>query len=95
MAAAVQTSTPIAEITGNSFILLAVLVILVFATAYGLYSRQGSGINQHPTADSQDPVLGDQTKTHGKGKDTEEDEDELATGIDQTEGSAMDQRGTQ
>lgn len=80
-----------AEISGNSYIVLAVLVAMTFAIAYGLYSRQGSGINQHPVADSQDPVLGDQTKNRGK----DEKEDELATGIDQTEGSAMDQRGTQ
>lgn len=84
-------SVIIAEASGNSFILLGVLVIMVFAIAYGLYSRQGSGINQHPVADSQDPVLGDQTKNKGK----DEKENELATGIDQTEGSAMDQRGTQ
>ena len=83
-------SLPAAEITGNSFILLGVLVALVFAIAYGLYTRQGSGINQHPVADSKDPVLGDETR--GKGED--EKEDESATGIDQTEGSAMDQRGT-
>jgi hypothetical protein len=81
----------IAEITGNSFILLGVMVAMVFATAYGLFTRQGSGINQHPVADSIDPVLGDQTKNKGK----DEHENPLATSIDQTEGSAMDQRGTQ
>lgn len=80
----------IAEITGYSFILLGVLVILVFAIAYGLFTRQGSGINKHPVGDSQDPVLGDQTK----GKDDEEEEDERA-GVDLSEGSAMDQRGVQ
>ena len=81
----------LAEITSNSYILLGVLVVVVFAIAYGLFTRQGSGINQHPVADSQDPVLGDQTKNKGK----DEHEDEQATGIDQTEGSPMDQRGTQ
>lgn len=79
-----------AAISGNSYILLGVLVLLVFGVAYGLFTRQGSGINQHPVADSQDPVLGDQTKSKGK----DEHENEQATGIDQTEGSAMDQRGT-
>lgn len=82
---------PLAEISGNSYILLGVLILMVFGIAYGLYTRQGSGINQHPTKDSQDPVLGDQTKSKGE----DEHEDESATGIDQTEGSAMDQRGTQ
>ena len=89
--ATAQFSPAIAEITGNSFILLGVLVIIVFAIAYGLFTRQGSGINQHPVADSNDPVLGDQTKNKGE----DEHENEQATGIDQTEGSAMDQRGTQ
>ena len=84
-------SLPTAEISGNSFILLGVLVALVFAIAYGLFTRQGSGINQHPVADSQDPVLGDQGEGKGKGED--EHENEAATSIDQTEGSAMAQRG--
>ena len=64
---------------------------MVFGIAYGLFTRQGSGINQHPVADSHDPVLGDPSKSKGKG----EHENELATGIDQTEGSVMDQRGVQ
>lgn len=86
-----QPLSMIVAVSGNSFILLGVLVVLVFAIAYGLYSRQGSGINQHPVPDSEDPVLGDETR----GKDEDEREDELATGIDQTEGSTMDQRGTE
>lgn len=86
-----QYSPALAEITGNSFILLGVLIILVFAIAYGLFTRQGSGINQHPVADSKNPVLGDQTKNKGK----DEHENEQASAIDQTEGSPMDQRGTE
>ena len=81
----------IGEVSGNSFMLLGVMVVMVFAIGYGLFTRQGSGINQHPVADSIDPVLGDQTKSKGKN----EHENEAATSIDQTEGSAMDQRGTQ
>lgn len=81
----------VAEISGNSLIVLAVLVILVFAIAYALYTRQGSGINQHPVADSRDPVLGDQTKDKGE----DEHENEQAAVIDQTESAEMDQRGTQ
>lgn len=80
----------VGEISGNSYILLAVLVVLVFGVAYGLFTRQGSGVNQHPVADSKDPVLGDQTKNKGE----DEHENEQATAIDQTEGSPMDQRGT-
>lgn len=72
------------------FIVIIVLAALVAAIAYGLFTRQGSGVNQHPVADSQDPVLGDQTKNKGK----DEHEDEEATFVDKTEGSAMDQHGT-
>ena len=39
---------PIAEITGNSLILLAVLIILVPAVAYGLFTVRGSGISKTP-----------------------------------------------
>lgn len=35
--------------TGNSFILLGVLVMLVFAVAYGLFNTRGSGISRTPT----------------------------------------------
>lgn len=80
----------IAEVSGNSFVLLAVLVLMVFGIAYGLYTRQGSGINKHPSPDSRDPVLGDPSKAD----DDDEPEDERA-GVDQSEGSPMDQRGVQ
>ncbi len=76
-------------VTGSSFIVLAVLVILVFAIAYGLFTRQGSGINKHPGPDSQDTVTGDQTKGgHGAGGDER-------AGVDQTESGELDQRGTE
>lgn len=81
----------IVGIAGDSLIVLGVLIILVFGLAYGLFTRQGTGTNQHPTKDSTDPVLGDQTKNKGK----DEHEDESATASDQSEGSALDQRGTQ
>ena len=79
----------VAEITGNSFILLGVLILLVFGTAYGLFTRQGSGINKHPGADSTDPVVGDETKTENS--DLQGDE---RAGVDRTESAEMDQRGT-
>lgn len=73
-----------------SLILVAVLVLVVIGMAYGLYTRQGSGIDHHPTGDSGDPVPGDETKTSaGPG-----DEDEVVPGVDPTEGHEQDQRGT-
>lgn len=85
-----QRLTSVAEVTGNSFILLGVLVAMVFAVSYGLYTRQGSGINKHPGPDSQDPVVGDDTKR--RNKDLQEDE---RAGVDRTESAEMDQRGVQ
>lgn len=81
---------PVAEISGNSFILLAVMIVVVFAISYGLFTRQGSGINKHPQGDSQDPVV-DQGDAVG---DRGEEGDERA-GVDRTESAEMDQRGTQ
>ena len=75
----------------SSLIVVAVLVALVFGLAYGLYTRKGSGINQHPSADAKDPVLGDETKISS---DDEEGEDQLATGIDRGESHELGQRGT-
>lgn len=65
--------------TGNSFILLGVLVMLVFAVAYGMLTRKGSGIDKHPSSDQKAPG--------------EEDPSEAAS-VDKTEDRAMNQHGT-
>jgi len=81
---------PIGEVSGDSLIVVGVAIILFFAVAYGLYTRKGSGIDKHPGPDSQDTVVGDQTKR------TNEDLQEGGSpGVDRTEGDEMDQRGTQ
>lgn len=74
----------IAAVSGSSLILLGVLILLVFGIGYGLYTRQGSGINKHPRGDSQDPIVA-------------EDDDHLdeRAGVDRTDSAEMDQRGTQ
>ncbi len=40
----------ILAVSGNSFILLGVLIILVFAVAYALFTIKGSGISRTPSA---------------------------------------------
>ena len=82
--------TTVAEISGNSYILLGVLVAMTWGIGYGLYTRQGSGINKHPSPDSQDPALGDTSKI-----DQDEEEEDERAGVDLSEGSPMDQRGVQ
>lgn len=71
----------LAWITGNSFILLGVLIVLVFAVAYGLFTRLGSGIWSRPIHDQRAPGA------DGPGE---------RSGVDQGEGSATgsDQAGT-
>ncbi|HET6829870.1 MAG TPA: hypothetical protein VFH44_00840 [Solirubrobacterales bacterium] len=76
----------------SGLIVVAVLVILVLGLAYGLYTRKGSGINQHPTSDARDPVLGDETKPASESEAA--GEDQAATGVDRTESAELDQRGT-
>jgi hypothetical protein len=38
-------------LVGGSFIFLAFIVVFFFAVVHGLYTRAGSGINQHPYRD--------------------------------------------
>lgn len=71
------------------WLLLVVLVLLVFGLAYGLYTRKGSGVNFHPGPDSQDPVIGDETKR--RNDDLQGDQ---RAGVDRTESAELDQRGT-
>jgi len=40
----------VAAISGNSLILLGVLIVFVFAVAFGLYHVKGSGISLTPSA---------------------------------------------
>lgn len=87
--AALEPSFVVLAVTGNSFILLGVMVAMVFGLAYGLFTRKGSGINKHPMGDSQDPVVGDETKRSNS--DLQGDE---RAGVDRTETVEMDQRGT-
>ena len=63
----------LAEISGNSFILLAVLIVTMFALAYGLFTRKGSGINSRPIHDQRVPGA------DGPGE---------VSGVDQGQGSA-------
>jgi hypothetical protein len=73
---------PFADLTvsGNSLILLLVLVILVPAVIFALYTRRGSGIETRPWD-------GSQGAPGAAGP-------EEVSGRDEGEGSALDQRGT-
>ena len=67
-------------ISGNSFILLAVLVVMVGGVIVALYTRRGSGIETRPGDGSQ-------------GAPGAEGREELS-GRDEGEGSALNQHGT-
>jgi hypothetical protein len=79
-AAKAEANAEASVITGNSFILLAVLIVLVGATVYGLYTRTGSGINPRPWDGSQ-------------GAPGAAGREELS-GQDEGEGSVLAQHGT-
>lgn len=40
----------------TTFIVIAVVVVTFIGTAYGLKTRKGSGINEHPDMDADDPA---------------------------------------
>jgi hypothetical protein len=73
---------PLADsfISGNSFILLAVLVVLVVAVAIALFTRKGSGIETRPWD-------GTQGAPGASGP-------EEVSGRDEGEGDPFSQRGT-
>lgn len=52
----------IADIGWDSLLVVVVFVITVLGVAYGLKTRQGSGINEHPGPDSGDPVITEQSE---------------------------------
>ena len=80
---------PVAEITGNSFILLAVLVVMVFAVAYGLFTVRGSGISKTPD-DGKESAPGAMGPSEVSGVDQGQGS---ATGSDQ-HGASDPQHGT-
>lgn len=65
----------------GSFVFLAIVVVIFFALVYGFFTRQGSGIDEHPS-DGLDGAPGAKGKSEVSGKD-------------QGEGSALDTHGTQ
>ena len=73
---------PLADsfVSGNSLILLAVLVILIGGVIFALYTRRGSGIETRPWDGSQ--------RAPGAAGPEE------VSGRDEGECSALDQRGT-
>ncbi len=84
-----MTFLPLA-ITGNSFILLGVLVVLVFAVAYGLFAVKGSGISLTPSGKGKG-TAGAVGKSEADGKDQGQGS---ATGSD-THGDSDPQHGTE
>lgn len=65
-----------------SWLLILVVVALILAVAYGLYTRKGSGVSRHPLPGQQPPEHPDR------------DERIEQAGVDESEGDALDQRGT-
>ncbi len=80
----------LAAATGNSFVLLGVLVVFVFALAYGLFKVKGSGISRTPTGKGEGNA-GSVGPSEESGKDQGQGS---ATGSD-TYGASDPQHGTE
>ena len=80
---------PLAEISGNSLILLAVLLVMVPAVAYGLFTVRGSGISKTPD-DGKSGAPGAEGPSEDSGVDQGQGS---ATGADE-HGSSDQQHGT-
>ena len=76
--------------TGNSFILLGVLVVMVFAVAYGLFKVKGSGISRTPTGKGE----GNAGAVGSTEEDAKDQGQGSATGSD-TYGTSDPQHGTE
>lgn len=80
----------VAEISGNSFIVLGVLILLVPAVGYALFTVKGSGVSKTPH-DGRDEAPGAVGPSEADGVD---DGEGSATGSDRT-GESSPQHGTQ
>lgn len=67
-------------LAGGSFIFVAILILIFAGVVYGFYTRQGSGIDEHPS-DGLDGAPGAEGPSE-------------VSGQDQGEGSALDTHGT-
>lgn len=75
----------IAAIEPTVFIVIAVFVLTILGVAWGLKTRQGSGINEHPDADEHGELP--DPGAEGAGKDLLEEDD-------RPESTMFDQHGT-
>jgi hypothetical protein len=80
-----RESAVIAAIEPTSWIVIAVFLLTLFGVAVGLYTRKGSGINEHPGSDSIDPVVD---------APDPDDEDETGPFSPEVEDTTLDQHGT-
>lgn len=47
---------PVVNFEPSTLIVIAVIIVTFLGVAYGLKTRKGSGINEHPGTDSDDPA---------------------------------------
>ena len=73
----------IAAIEPTSLIVVAVFILTFLGVAYGLKTRKGSGINEHPGPASENPVQPPEDSTPGQLPDA-----------DSGDSTVLDQHGT-
>jgi|GEM_PF-3006368 len=79
----------IAGVGWDSLVVVAVFALTILGVAYGLKTRKGSGINEHPGPDSGDPVTTEQSER----KETLAGRED-GPGGEKEEDSVLEQRGT-
>ena len=73
----------IAGIESTSLIVVAVFILTMLGVAYGLKTRKGSGLNDHPGPDAVDPVIDPDAAEPAESSDAE-----------RADGTVLDQHGT-
>lgn len=95
-------SSTVAAIGWGGLLVVAVVIVTFFGVAYGLKTRQGSGINEHPGPDSVDPKIpaepdGAETgarTTPGPESGTAPPKPDDDLGSEEDKDSILEQRGT-
>lgn len=86
-AASISALGLIAAVGWSSWVVLGVVVLTVLGLIYGLKTRKGSGINEHPGPDPTDPVITEQSDpARAAGPD--------GVGGEKDSDSIIDRRGT-
>jgi hypothetical protein len=74
-------SIPLAAVAGGTVIIIAVIIAIVLAVAFGYYTYSGSAINAHPNDGLDDaPGAADPSEASGRGRTGDDPDDPFSPG---------------